>query len=468
MDRKDYEFTKRVGRDAYEQAIRDMDAVGGGGEPITDQHRHPDYSLVDHEHDGEWVSAVEDTDIKPTADNRWITLRTRRPQEADGSYADEEFGLEVKIDEGNTYKNQFAVTSKDGYALKVLGGTGKTTWVGGKIVQMGDSLENVDARDYINRKNLNDAVDPLLEQVETNEDRINALETELEAIADTKEAGEWEMVDPLAWDIRGSGQMTLSNQDFTASNNTLTLHETDKNGVSHGFSGVEVGDLVEIVEEHEARSTGDYGLYEVTGVNGMSFTLSLQQGRGTADLNTNFFVKFFHLSDNIDLAELDARYSKIGHTHSYAPSSHTHNYASSNHTHSDLGGFVSLSHGKKTWFATNENWNSTTYFFPYYRTSSGGTSYGGRVDQLGMVEFKNGTNFYQKIGKTGTLIGATSSGHPHFPVVVFQVWESDSYSSTSNGTNVQRFYGSVIWARNSQNWNDYDPGIYWYFRGAGR
>jgi hypothetical protein len=471
MNRKEYEWAKRTGREAYERAIRDMDAVGGGGDPITDQHRHPDYALIDHEHDddGEWVSAVEDTDIKPTTDNLFITLNTRRPKEADGTFTDQEFGLNIDLDEGNTYKNQFQVgTERNGFALKVLGGTGRETWFGGRIAQKGNSLENKDARDYIIRKNLNDAVEPLLEQVETNEDRINALEHELDAIATNKEAGEWEMVSPLDFDVRGTGQMTLASDDFTASNNTLTLHQTDLNGVSHGFSGVEVGDLVEVVQEHKARDTGDYGLYEVTGVNGMSFTLSLQQGRGTADLNTNFFVKFFHLSDNIDLAELDARYSKIGHTHSYAPSSHTHNYASSNHTHSDLGGFVSLSHGKKTWFATNENWNSTTYFFPYYRSSSGSTYYGGRVDQLGMVEFKNGTNFYQKIGKTGTLIGATSSGHPHFPVVVFQVWESDSYSSTSNGTNVQRFYGSVIWARNSQNWNDYDPGIYWYFRGAGR
>ena len=152
-------------------------------------------------------------------------------------------------------------------------------------------------------------------QIEHNEDRINALEHELDAIADTKETGEWELVSILDFDIRGSGQMTLANDDFGVSNNEMTLHETDKNGLSHGFSGVEPGDLVEVVEEHIARSTGDYGLYEVKSVNGMTFSLELQQGRGTAETNKNFFIKFFHLSEDVNIAELDARYALKGHTH---------------------------------------------------------------------------------------------------------------------------------------------------------
>ena len=284
---------------------------------VESEHTHDEYST---KHDHPYVKTNADTDIKPTADNRFITLVSKRPKEEDGSYADKEFGLEVDIDEGNTWKNQFVVGNRNGFALKVLGGGGRTTWFGGKITQKGDSLENEDARDYIIRKNLNDAVDPLLEKIEHNQDVINALEHELEAIAETKEAGEWELVSILDFDVRGTGQMTLSNDDFTASNNEMTLHETDKNGLSHGFSGVEVGDLVEVVEEHISRATGDYGLYEVKAVNGMSFTLELQQGRGQADLDRNYFVKFFHLSDDVNLAELDARYSLKGHTHPPVPS----------------------------------------------------------------------------------------------------------------------------------------------------
>ena len=319
-------------------------------------------------HDHPYVNTNQDTNIRPTADNPFITLNTRRFQEADGTPTTREFGLEINLDEGNTYKNQFSVGSRHGYALKVLGGSGRETWFGGKVTQKGGSLENNDARDYIIRKNLNDAVEPLVGQIEHNEDRINALETELDAIATNKEAGEWEMVSPLDFDVRGTGQMTLSTDDFTASNNTLTLHQTDKNGLSHGFSGVEVGDLVEVVQEHIARSTGDYGLYEVKSVNGMSFTLTLQQGKGTADLNTNFFVKFFHLSEGIDIAELDARYSTKGHTHSYATVNHTHSqYAQSSHSHSD---YASSSHSHSTIFRNGTTTNpSLSKGEPYLNTS---------------------------------------------------------------------------------------------------
>ena len=177
------------------------------------------------------------------------------------------------------------------------------------------ALTRIQKDNVVKFAEITDSVESLLEKMEHNEDLINALEHELEAIADTKESGEWELVAPLEFDVRGSGQMTLSNYDFTASNNIMTLHDTDKNGLSHGFSGVEQGDLVEVVEEHISRSTGDYGLYEVKEVNGMSFTLELQQGRGTAGENKNFFIKFFHLSDDVNIAELDSRYAMKEHTH---------------------------------------------------------------------------------------------------------------------------------------------------------
>jgi len=41
MDRKTYEWSKRTSRDAYEYAIRG--AVGGGEQPITDEHTHNEY-----------------------------------------------------------------------------------------------------------------------------------------------------------------------------------------------------------------------------------------------------------------------------------------------------------------------------------------------------------------------------------------------------------------------------------------
>ncbi len=461
-------------------------------DPMTDhaeQHGHAfdeinklGVELETHEHEGEWVSAVEDTILKPTADNRFITLINERPKEADGSYEDKEFGLEIDIDEGNTYKNQFVVGNRNGFALKVLGGTGRNAWFGGKLTQKGDSLENEDARDYIIRQNLTDATEPLLEKIEHNQDLINALEHEVEAIAETKESGEWELVAPLDFDVRGSGQMTLSSDDFSASSNTMTLHETDKNGVVHGFSVVDPGDLVEVVEEHEARSTGDYGLYEVKAVNGMSFTLELQQGRGTADLNRNYFVKFFHLSDDVNIAELDARYAQKAHSHGYAPTSHTHSYAPTIHTHeysptghTHLGGdgWIAVSHGRETHFATNENWNNNVYHFCYARSNSGGFSYGGNVDKTSKVEFKNGTNFFMKPGQMGTLIASTS-GNIHQPYLIIQVFYTVAYSKTNTGgTNVQRFEGVPIYSRSNVDWTNTVTGsndvfLTWYWRGDRR
>jgi len=266
IERRDYEFTKQAARSAYENAIRDAVGEGGQALPDVDQHRHLDYSLIDHAHD------------------------------------------------------------------------------------------------------LTHEHEDMMGHIEHNEDRINALEHELEAIAETKETGEWELVSLIDFDIRGSGQMTLGNTDFTATDNDLTLHTTDKNGVVHGFDGVKRGDLVEIVEEHNARSTGDYGLYEVTGVNGMSFTLTLKQGMGTADLNRHYFVKFFHLSDNVDIAELDARYAQKSHSHSYASTNHTHSqYAQSSHSHSD---YASSDHSHSVIFRSGTSTNpSLSKGEPFLNTS---------------------------------------------------------------------------------------------------
>ena len=298
----------------------------------------------------------------------------------------------------------------------------------------------------------------LLGQIETNEDRINALEHELDAIAETKEAGEWECVSPLDFDVRGAGQMTLINSDLTTSNNEMTLHQTDLNGLSHGFSGVQVGDLVELVEESTARSTGDYGLYEVKNVNGMTFTLELQQGRGTADTNKNFFIKFFHLSEGVDLAELDARYASKSHTHSV--SSHSHPYEQ-----------IAIRNTERNYYGSNTNWSNSLYFFPYARSgSSGSLSHGGRIENMGKLVLKD-SDFYAKIGKSGTLIGTTSSSSAnHGTFIVMSVWDSTYESSNSNGKRIQTFYGTTIWTQDSarvRNWNDSDS-LYWWYRGAGR
>ncbi len=305
--------------------------------------------------DDNYINSDKDTKLDSTVDNPYVTIKTNRPKDADGNWYDGSFGMEIDLTEGNTYKNQFVVGStQNEFALKVLGGGGREVWVGGELSQKGGDKTNPKEENYVTRKNLNDSVEPLQENVEHNEDRINALEHELEAIADTKEAGEWRLVSVADFDISGSGEMTLTTDDLTANNNDLTLHSTDMNGVSHGFSGVEVGDLVEVVEEHTAtRNVGDYGLYEVVGINGQTFTLELQQGRGIADLNKNFFIKFFHLSDDVNIAELDARYAQKSHSHNYASSSHSHSYASTSHSHD----YATSSHSHSVIFRSGTSTN---------------------------------------------------------------------------------------------------------------
>jgi hypothetical protein len=261
MDRKDYEYTKRVGRTAYESAIRD--AVGGGGQPLpdVDQHLHPDYALVDHDHEG---------------------IEHDHPD------------YQTQIDDNHN-------------------------------------------------------------RIDHNEDRINALEHELEALAETKDAGEWELGD----DPNQEGIFTMTQTDFTQSTNTLALNSVDTEGVSHGFAKVKVGDYVEVVEEHTTRAVGDYGLYEVTAVGVNTFTCRQEQGKGSATQGSHFLIKFFHLNENLDLAELDARYAQKTHSHNYASSnhthsdvaSHTHNYASSSHTHS----YAPTSHTHSDYSASNHS-----------------------------------------------------------------------------------------------------------------
>ncbi len=219
MDKKDYLFMKRTGRTAYEAAIRD--AVGGGGQPLpdVDQHRHPDYSLVDHEHE-----------------------------------------------EIEHYHPDYQTQIDDNY-----------------------------------------------NRIDHNEDRINALEHELEALAETKDAGEWELGD----DPNQEGIFNMTQTDFTQATNTLAINSVDTEGVSHGFARVEVGDYVEVVEEHDTRGVGDYGLYEITAVGVNQFTCRQEQGRGSATAGSHFLIKFFHLNENLDLADLDDRYAQQTHSHNY-------------------------------------------------------------------------------------------------------------------------------------------------------
>ena len=401
------------------------------------------------EHEYPYVKSNADTKIKPTADNRFITLINERPKEDDGSYADEAFGLEVDIDEGNTWKNQFSVGNRHGFALKVMGGGGRNTWFGGKLTQKGDSVENLDDRDYIIRQNLTEATDELATKIDLEE-----LQVEVDALATTRDAGRWTVADSAG--VR-PGEVHFASSSMSTSDNLITVNDTDLDGKVHGWSDLEAGDFLEVVQETDSvtKSVGSYGLFKITTDNGgtgiRSMELALDQGSGDLAAGSNVFIKVFHANNDLDLAELDKRYALKNHTHT-----------------GGSGSFISVAHGKETSFATNENWNNNVYHFAYSKSSNGGFYYGGNVQNTGKVEFKNGTGLYGKPGQSGVLI-ASDTGSFKQPFLVIQVFYTVQYSQTNTGgTNVQRFEGVPIYSRSTVDWTNVSKPLTWTWRGDKR
>jgi hypothetical protein len=230
-------------------------------------------------------------------------------------------------------------------------------------------------------------------QINKNEDKISALNHELDAIAESRVGGEW----ILSSDASTQGNMALGTQDLTGLENRLYINATDANGVVVNMDTIEVGDYIEIVEEHDVlnRATQDYGLYKVTvAYVDNYFDVELSEGRGFADMGRRFFVKAFKMSEGLDVAELDSRYSMKVHSHdNYALDSHGHseyltdlpshnhdNYAASTHGHNDLASksYVDTELGKKAdthshpYAGTNHthNYSPTSHTHSNYANSS--------------------------------------------------------------------------------------------------
>lgn len=292
---------------------------------------------------------------------------------------------------------------------------------------------------------------------------LEELQVEVDALATTREAGLWEVIVTAS---PSEGEVHFLTTSMTLADNIMTINSTDLYGNVHGWADLEVGDYVEVVQETagDSKSVGSYGLFQVKVDNpgtGMR-VLELTQDQGVGDLTrgSNVFIKVFHANNDLDLAELDARYALKNHTHSVG--AHSHNYEQ-----------IAISHGQKAYYGSNINWNNSMYMFPFERRGSSGSLYqGGLIENMGKIQFKNGTNFYAKIGKSGTLIGTTGeSSANHGTFIVMNVWESTYQSSHSQqGTKIQTIYGTTIWVQDSakgRNWDQTD-GLYWWYRGAGR
>jgi len=277
--------------------------------------------LAKHNHDGRYISASADTDIRPTPDNRFVSLKTRRFQEDDGTPTTQAFGLEIDLNEGNTYKNQFVVgTSNNGYALKVLGGSGREVWIGGSLSQKEGNKDNPDPEDYVTRKNLDDALDSIDYSHEHDEYAtqidLEELQVEVEALATTREAGRWTVLSTATAPRPGEVQFATW---AMAARNQIVINETDLDGTVHKFAGLEVGDYVEVVQETGDR-VGVYGLHVITEDQGGEGIRTLltdpYQSNGNLSPDNTVFIKIFHANNDLDMAELDARYAYKDHVHS--------------------------------------------------------------------------------------------------------------------------------------------------------
>lgn len=452
----------------------DAFTLGEAVNEVKDENAEQNDRLDDLEAHGhtDYISAVQDTLIKPTEENPFITINTKVPKKEDGSFVDGDFGLEIDLDEGNTWHNQFNVgTERNGYALKVLGGTGRNVWFGGEVSQKGGGIrENKQADNFIVRKNLTDATEPLWEAVDQTKDDVEALEAEMELLAKTLESGTWTVTDSA---VR-PGQVNLTSNDFSAADNIVTIHDEDNNGKTHGWTTLVAGEYIELTADHTARNLADadYALYEVTSVmdggDFVSVTVKLYQGHGDAVDGESFRIKVIDLAGT-DLAELDERYATKSHTHSSVPS-HSHNYAAASHTHSGLGGSVVRKHGVKTYIDFDHGHYGDNKVFVRYRATNTGSLYEAtsaiQVKDTGEVKLVgNGSGLAAGYGTRGVLIGSTTSDHTWTPYLMLDVFETEDY--VQYGYHRHIFKGVTTWLRGSAtgtNWSN-APALYWTWVG---
>jgi len=154
----------------------DANSLGEAVEGKADEHEHP------------YVKSNADTDITPTIDDLFVKLKTRRPKDADGNFTDKSFGLAIDLDEGSTYKNQFEVgTSRNGYAFRVLGGSGREVWIGGSLSQKDGNKDNPNPENYIIRNNLNEVADEINAKIDnhTHDNLTQSLEEKANKSGDT-------------------------------------------------------------------------------------------------------------------------------------------------------------------------------------------------------------------------------------------------------------------------------------------
>ena len=265
---------------------------------------------MDDNGSGTWDPAVD----------RFMDIESMVPQiiGADGSksadYSDN-FGINFKINAGNTGKNRLKVSNRYGDIVTFKGGTGpqivfadyedpsqggfrpNTNETG---LTEGIPIRGIPTPDFDNspsdiavNKEYVDARDELIQR------EVEVLQEEIEAITPTTDKGIWQdgaSATPgaghFAMRLEG-GAITQNYEDTTI--NSIIISTTAKDGSAHSFLIEEVGDLIQLFDIEDKN----YGLFEIEAIDTASsteyvfFTVKWLQGLGETHVDDDVLIKTF-------------------------------------------------------------------------------------------------------------------------------------------------------------------------------
>ena len=143
---------------------------------------------------------------------------------------------------------------------------------------------------------------------------VDQIALALEALLVQREHGQWKYVGFSGDNIpRNAGEFALASDDLSSSDNIITINQEDLEGTTHGFSDVEVGDYLEIVDLDEPAN---YALFTVTkapeGSGIVNVEVSLKDKGQNILIGETCEIRFFQVNEqDLQLDDLDARYLRL-------------------------------------------------------------------------------------------------------------------------------------------------------------
>lgn len=212
--------------------------------------------------------------------NRFAKIVSRAPKNTSDGTTDTSsaFGIRVELDEGNTFKNQFAVNNRDGDIVKVTSGTGPSVQFGTNFTENKDGWDDPKYEGSVTIKGIPtpafDNPEPTIavnkEYVDTRDDLLRQdiieLEQEINAIAPSVEYGTWRWLNAVgANNPPEAGTFFLLDTTTNPGNPTITtkyvetgrivihndeyVHPGDLDPVdTHFWTDAEVGDLIQLFD----------------------------------------------------------------------------------------------------------------------------------------------------------------------------------------------------------------------------